>query len=81
MTEDSFHLSQLSLAALDDISISILSHDVIFRVDKPQCVVEFQLHNTAFIIDRTCSTVLDSLRHIIDVDVITEYLTGISVLQ
>ena len=38
-----------------------------------------QFDNTAFIVDRACCTILDSLRHIVDVNVITEHLTGAAI--
>ena len=82
VTEDSFHLPKLTLAFLYYVSIGILRHDLIFGVDQFQSVfIEFQLHDTAFIVDRTCRTVLDSLCHVIDVNIISEYFTGISVLS
>ena len=38
------------------------------------------MDNTAFIIDRSGGTIFHSLRHIVDIDIITEHLTSIAVL-
>ena len=39
-----------------------------------------QFDNTAFIVDRACCTILDSLRHIVDVDIIAKHFTGTAIL-
>ena len=82
VTEDSFHLPKLTLAFLYYISIGILCHDLIFGVYQFQGVfIEFQLHDTALIVNGTSRTVLNSLRHIVNVDIVTEHLTGVPILS
>ena len=82
VTEDSFHLSKFTLAFLYHIGIGILRHDLIFGIYQFQGIfIEFQLHDTALIVNRTSSTVLNSLCHIINVDIITEHLTGVSIFH
>ena len=82
VTEDSFHLPKLTLAFLYHIGIGILRHDIIFGIYQFQSAfIEFQLHDTALIVNRTSSTVLNSLRHIVNVDIVTEHLTGVSIFS
>ena len=42
-------------------------------------LIELQLNNTAFVIDRSCSAVLYGLCHVINIDIVTENFTGISI--
>ena len=43
-------------------------------------IVEFQFDYTAFIIDRSCSPIVDSLRHVIHINVVTKDFASVPVL-
>ena len=80
VTEDSFHLSKLTLAFLDYIGVGILRHDIVFSIYQFERIrIEFQLHNTALIVNRTCRSILHSLCHIVNIDIITKNFTRISI--
>ena len=77
-----FHLSESFLALFNNLRISIMCHDFILCINHvKRSLIEFQLNNTAFVIDRTGCAIFDSLRHIINVNVITEHLTGAAVFR
>ena len=81
ISKNSFHLTKLFLAFLNHFRISVIRHDVIFLIDKVKCsFIKFQLDYTALIIDRSRSAILYSLRHVINIDIVAENLTGISIL-
>ena len=82
VAENSFHLSKLSFALFDNLIVGMLCHNVIFGINHLQGrFVKIELDYTAFIVNRTCSTVLNSLCHIIYVDIISEYLTSATVFR
>ena len=79
-TKNRFHLTKLFFALFNDIRICILRHNVIFCVDEMQCVlVQLEMNNTALIVNRSGRSIFDGLRHIINVNVITEHFTGAAV--
>ena len=81
IAEDCFHAAQIMLTALNYPGICILRHDVIFLINQLQrCCIEFQLDNTALIVNRACGTILHRLCHIVNVDVVAEHLTGTAIL-
>ena len=82
ISENRFHLAK-HLLALPDHSLICLAgscHEVIFLVNLLQSLlIQMQFHDTAFIINRAGCPILDSLRHIINVDIVTENSTGIMI--
>ena len=44
------------------------------------CIIEFQFDHTTFIIDRSCGTIIDSLSHIIHINIITKDFARVSIL-
>ena len=77
ISEDSFHSAQFMLTLFDNTLISLCSHQVVFLIDRSQSIfIELEFYDTAFIINRACRAVLYRLRHIININVITEYLAG-----
>ena len=82
VAKNGLHLSQLSLAFLDDSRIRIIRHDIVFLIDELQCLlIQLQLNNTALVIYRTGGTIFHRLCHIIDVNIITEHLTSVAILH
>ena len=82
MPENGFHLSKLMLAFLNNFGVGVMRHYIIFGVDKAQSVlVEFEMNNSALVINRSGSTVLYRLRHIVNIDIISEHLAGAFVFQ
>ncbi len=80
IAEYGFHLPKGALAFLHDIRVGIVGHNIIFRIYELQrSLVQLQLYNTAFIIDGSGCAILDCLRHIINIYVITEHFTGAAV--
>ena len=76
----SFHLSKLMLAFFNNLFIGILSHYVIFFVDQfERSLIKIKFDYTAFVVYRAGSSVLNRLCHIIDVNIISEHLTGAAV--
>ena len=54
---------------------------VIFRVDELQGVlVELQVDDPAFVVDRAGGAVLHRLGHVVDVDIVAEHIPGAAVL-
>ena len=59
-----------------------MRHDFILCINHAQrSFIQIELNDTAFVIDRASCAIFDSLRHIINVDVITEHLTGAAVFR
>ena len=82
ITENSLHLAQLTLTLGDNIRISIISHNIVLGIyQTKRSFIQFQLNNAALIINRTSSAILDCLRHIINVNVITKDLAGATILH
>ena len=80
VAENSFHLSKLFFALFNHFGIGILGHNVVFGVNQLQRLfIKIKFDNTALIVNRAGSTVLDSLSHIVNVYVIAEHLTSASV--
>ena len=80
ISKDSLHLAKLLLALFNYFRISVIRHDVIFLIDKvKRSFIEFQLNYAALIIYRSRCAILYGLCHVINIDVITKNLTGISV--
>lgn len=76
----SFHLSKLMLTFFNNLFIGILSHYVIFFVDQfERSLIKIKFDYTAFVVYRAGSSVLNRLCHIVDINVISEYLTGAAV--
>ena len=62
-------------AFLYNFTICIQRHQIIFSINQPQCcLIKIQSDNTTFIINRSCCTILNRLRHIIDIDIIAKDL-------
>ena len=81
IAENGFHLPELFFAPFYDLRISIIGHIVVFLINELEsCLIKFQLDSSAFIENRPGCTVFNGLRHIVDIDVIAEYLTGVPVL-
>ena len=81
IAEYRFHTPQLVLALLNDTCVSVLRHNVIFLVYQLNSrFVQFELHDTALIVNGAGRTVLDSLGHIININVVTEHLSGTLIL-
>ena len=79
--EDGLHLPQLFLALFNDGGVGILRHDVILGVNEPQGVlVQLEVDDTAFIVDRAGGAVLHRLGHVVDIDVVAEDLPGAAIL-
>ena len=77
-----FHLSESFLALFNNFRISIMCHDFILCINHVQrSFIQVELNDTAFVIDRAGCAIFDSLRHIINVDVITEHFTGAAVFR
>ena len=80
IAKDCFHLTEFTLALFDNFFVCVGGHNIILGINQPQrCFVEIELDNTAFVINRACSTVLNRLCHIVNVDIVTEYFTGATV--
>ena len=81
-TQNRLHLAQFLFALFDDIRISILSHDVILLINQVQCAfIQFEMNDSALIVDRPCRSIFHSLRHIVNVDIIAENLAGAPILR
>ena len=82
IAKDSFHLSKLFFTFFNNISICIFSHNIIFLINQTQCLlIKLQFHNTTLIINWSCSTILYCLSHVIDINIISEYFSRISVFH
>ena len=80
IAEDCFHLTEFTLALFDNFFVCVGRHNIILGINQPQrCFVKIEFNYTAFVINRAGCSVLDSLCHIVNVDVVTEYLTGTAV--
>ena len=74
-TEDGVHFAEFLLALFDGVVLGILRHDVIFSINEMQNIfIQFQMDDSALIIDWAGRAILHGLGHIIDVDVIAEHL-------
>ena len=75
--QNCLHLAKFLLTLFDNIRIGILCHQVILIVNKMQRLfIKLEMDDTAFIVNRSGRSVLNCLRHIVNVDIITEHLTG-----
>ena len=82
VAQHGFHLSECFLALFNNFRVSIMRHDFILCINHVQCsFIQIEFNDTAFVIDRASCAILDSLRHIINVNVITEHLTGAAVFR
>ncbi len=80
IAEDRLHFTERMLAFPHDLRLGMLRHPVVFLVDELQRgLVQLQLHDAAFIINRSGGAVLDRLRHIVNVYVVAEHLAGVAV--
>ena len=78
----SFHLSQCFLALFNNLRIGIVRHDFILCINHVQrSFIKVELNDTAFVINRAGCTIFNSLRHIINVYIITEHFTGAAVFR
>ena len=77
-----FHLSQCFLALFNNLRICIVRHDFILGINHAQrSFIQVELNDTAFVINRAGCTIFNSLRHIINVDVVTEHFTSAAVFR
>ena len=75
-----FHFAKVTFAFFNSIGIGILSHVVIFVIKKLQdFIIKFELYHAAFIIDRACRSILNRLRHIVYINIVSEYFPRIPV--
>jgi len=82
ITKNRFHLSQLSFAFFNNPLIGIFSHNIILFVNHLQgCFVKIKLYYTTLIVNRASCSILHSLCHIINVDIITEHLTSTAIFR
>ena len=82
ITKNRFHLSQLSFAFFNNLLIGIFSHNIILCINHLQsCFVKIKLYYTTLIVNRASCTIFHSLCHIINVDIIAEYLTSTSIFR
>ena len=79
--EHRLHLPEITLTLLDYLRIRLLCHTVILRIDQCQGLgIQFQLHHTALIVDRSRRAILHRLCHIVDVDIVAEHLARTAIL-
>ena len=77
-----FHLTKHFFAFLYGGAVGHLLQCVIGRINQTKRVlIEFQMNHTAFVVDWAGGAVLHRLRHIVNVDVITEHLSDIAVFD
>ena len=80
-SQHALHLPKHLLALLDCLHVGLRLQKIIGRVDQRKGIlIQFQMNHTTFIIDRTGSSILDSLGHIIDIDIVAENLPGVPIL-
>ena len=80
IAKDGLHLPKLPLTFLNYFWVSIVCHQIIFRIDQTQGrFIQLQLDNPAFIVHRSGGAVLHGLCHVIDVNIIAEDFSGASV--
>ena len=83
ISKDRLHLAEHLFALLEHFIISLprSRHKVILFIDQAnRLLIQFQLQNTALIINRACSPILDSLCHVINIDIVTKDRSGIAIL-
>ena len=79
--KNALHLSKHFLALFDGSCIGLLLKNIVCRVNQRQCIlIQFQMDNTALIINRASCTILHRLGHVIDINIITKDFSGITIL-
>ena len=62
-------------------SCSFIGENLVFRIDGSDSrFIQFEINHAGLVEYRAGGTVLDSLRHIIDIDVVAKYLLSITIL-
>ena len=80
--QNRLHLAKFLFALFDNIRIGILCHQVILIVNKMQGLfIKLEMDDAAFIVNRSGRSVLNCLSHIVNVDIITEHLTGAPIFR
>ena len=80
--QNCLHLAKFFFALFDNIRIGILCHQVILIVNKMQRLfIKLEMDDAAFIVNRSGRSILNCLSHIVNVDIITEHLTGAAVFR
>ena len=79
--EHGLHLPEHLFTLFDGLRIGFLFQQVIGLIDfLERVLIQLQVDDAAFIVYRASRTVLDSLRHVVDVDIIAKHLAGIAIL-
>ena len=80
--QNCLHLAKFLFALFDNIRIGILCHQVILIVNKMQRLfIKLEMDDAAFIVNRSGRSILNCLSHIVNVDIITEHLTGAPIFR
>ena len=79
-SQHTFHLSQHLFAFFNRCSVRLLFQRIVGRINQGQCIlVEVEFDNTALIVNWTRCSIFHSLRHIVNIDIITKNFTRISI--
>ena len=82
VAENGLHLSEFLFALCHHFGIGVVCHIFILCINHMESIfIQFQLDNATLVINRTGSSILNSLGHVVNIDIITEDLTGTSVLH
>ena len=80
-TQNGLHLPQFLFAFFNHIGVGVLGHEVIFRINHAQSgLIQLQMNDPAFVVDRPCGSILYGLGHIVYVDIVPEHFAGTAVL-
>ena len=79
-SQHTFHLSQHLFAFFNRCSVRLLFQRIVGRINQGQCIlVKVKFDNTALIVNWTRCSIFHSLRHIVNIDIITKNFTRISI--
>ena len=82
ISEDCLHLTEFFLALRHHFGIGIVRHDFVLCINHAQSFfIKVQFDDSTLIVNRAGSTILDRLRHVVDINIVTKDLTGASVLH
>ena len=80
MAKDFFHLAKFVLTFFDYFFVCIISKRAVFCINLGKnFIIKLEFDNTAFVINRTGCSIFNSLSHIINVNVVTEYFDSAAV--